>query len=71
MGKSSKNLKAKIHDYQMILVDSLDPRDGEANRDLKLVEKFKIEEVKLFGEFDPKLIRIRMNFLEDFKQKLI
>ena len=51
----------------MIIVDSLDPRDKEGERNPKLVEESKIEEIKLFGEFNTRLVKVRKNLLEGFK----
>ena len=46
---------------------TLDQRDGEAKRNPKPVEEFKIEEIKLFDEFDPRIMRIGKNLLDVFK----
>ena len=51
----------------MIMVDSLDLRDGEAEKNLKVTEESKIEKVKLFGEFDPRLDKVGKNLPNDFK----
>ena len=37
----------------MILVELLDPRDEEVDRNLKLAKEWKIEKWKLFDESDP------------------
>ena len=54
----------------MIIVKSLDPRDEEVERNSKLA-KSKIKEIMLFGDSDPKSIRISKNLPIDFKEKLI
>ena len=51
----------------MITIKSLDPRDGEGERNLKLTEEFEIEEVKLFEDLVPRTMRIRKNLPSDFK----
>ena len=55
----------------MIATYFLDLRDREEERNSKPVKESEIEEVKLFGKFDPKLVKVRKNLLEGFKQKLI
>ena len=55
----------------MILINSLNLRDEGAKKNLRLTKESKIEEVKLFGEFDMRLIKVRKNLLDDFKQKLV
>ena len=50
----------------MIVVNSLGLRDGDVERSLKLAKKLEIEEVKLFKELDPKLIRIGKNLTTNF-----
>ena len=55
----------------MIIVDSLNLKDGDTYRNSKSIKKLEIEEVKQFREYDPRSIRVRKNMLEDFKQKLI
>ena len=55
----------------MITTDSLDSRDREVERNAKLIEKLEIEEVRLFDDFDLRLVRIMKNMLVDFKQKFI
>ena len=52
-------MKEKIDDCQMITINSLNLRDGEANMNSKLIEESEIKEVKLFGEFDPKSIKVK------------
>ena len=54
----------------MIIVELLDLRDEEIERNLKLA-KLEIERVKLFDEFDPWLVRIGKNFPTNLKEKLI
>ena len=51
----------------MILVKSLDLRDKEVERNLKLVEKSKIKEVRLFNSPDPRSVRIGKNLPFNFK----
>ena len=55
----------------MIIADSLDPRDEEVERNLKLVEELKIIEVKLFSESTLGLVRVEKDLLNEFKQELI
>ena len=55
----------------MIMIESLNLRDGEVERNLKLTKESNIEEVKLFEELDPWIVRIRKNLPNEFKQKLI
>ena len=49
--ESSKTMKGKFDKCQMITIESLDLRDDEVERNPKLIES-KIEEVRLFDEFD-------------------
>ena len=51
LGESSKFVKGKIDDCQMIIIESLDPKDEEVEINPKLAES-KIEKVRLFGELD-------------------
>ena len=44
----------------MITIDSSDFKDKEVERNLKPI-KLEIEKVRLFGELDSQLIRIRKN----------
>ena len=69
-GQSNKPVKGKFDDYQIITVESLDLRDEEVERNPKPT-KSKIEEAKLFDDFDSRSIRIRKMLLIDFKEKLI
>ena len=62
---------AKIDDCWMIVMNSLDLRDGDAERNLKSFEELEIENVKLFKESNLRLVRIVKIFPEDLKQKLI
>ena len=48
----------KLDNYQIITPGFLDLRDENLERNSKLVEDSKIEEVKLFKDFDPRLVRI-------------
>ena len=57
----------KVDDYQMITIESLNPRDGDVERNPKPIIESEIEEVKLFGDTDPKIVRVGNNFLNDFK----
>ena len=49
----------------MNVADSLDPREGEAKRNLKLAKDSKIEKVKLFNKSNPRSVRVRKNLLND------
>ena len=40
-------------------------------RNSKTTEGFKIEEIKLFDDSDPRIVRIGKNLPNDFKQKLV
>ena len=51
----------------MIMAKSLDPKDGEVERNPKLIEDPEIEEMKLFEELNPRIMRVRKNFPNDFK----
>ena len=53
------------------MAESLHPRDGEVERKPKSAKESKIEEVKLFIDFDLRTMRVRKNLPSDFKQKLI
>ena len=64
-------LGLRVGNCRMISIESLDPKGDEAERNPKPSEKIKIEEVKLFGEGDDRLVRIDKNHLEEFKTKLI
>ena len=55
----------------MIKTKSLNPRDKEAERNLKPTKESKIEKIKLFDESNPRSIRIDKNLPDDFKQKLV
>ena len=52
----------------MIVVDPLDPRVREAERNLQLVKELEIKEgVILLGGCNPRLIRVEKSLLNDFK----
>ena len=51
----------------MITIKSLDPGDGEVERNPKLTKELEIEEVKLFEDFNPILVRIVKILPNDFK----
>ena len=55
----------------MITTESLDPKDGDAERNPKSIIELEIEEVKLFRDIDPKTVRTGRNLLNDFKDELI
>ena len=55
----------------MITVNSLDLRDKKRERNPKSIEESKIEKAKLFGELDPKSVRVSKNLSKSFKLKLI
>ena len=61
----------KLDYYWMIIVKSLDPKDKDVESNLKPIEESKIEKVILFKDLNPRSIRIKKNFLNDLKQKLI
>ena len=48
----------------MIAINYLDPRNEERERSLKLAKELEIEKVTLFGELDPKSVRVRENLLK-------
>ena len=55
----------------MIVIDFLDLRDGEAERNPKSVKELEIEKLKLFNESNPRLVSVRKNLPNDFKLELI
>ena len=55
----------------MIIVNSIDPRNREGERNLKPTEELEIEKDKLFGESNPRSVRVKKNLPIGFKQKLI
>ena len=62
-------IKGKINNCQMITIKSMDLRDNEVERNLKPIES-KIEEVRLFNEYDSQL-KVGKNLLAEFKEKLM
>ena len=54
----------------MITVESLNSKDEEIERN-PIPTKLEIEKVKLFGDLDPQLVRIRKNLPTKFKEKLV
>ena len=48
------------------MTQSLDPRDGEVERNPKLAEEFEIEEIKLFDDSNPRIVKISKNLPNDF-----
>ena len=51
----------------MIVVDSLDPKEKEVERNLKLVKELEIKMAKLFREFHLRLVKVKKNLLNDVK----
>ena len=56
--------------YQIISTKLIDLRDKEAERNPKLV-KSKFEEVKLFGDSNPRSVKIRKILPTNFKERFI
>ena len=53
------------------MIEAMNLKDRDVERNLKLAEELNIEEVKLFKDYDIRPIRIGKNQPNNFKQKLI
>ena len=61
----------KVDDCKMITNESLDPRAQDVERNPKPASELKIREVKWFGDSYPRTVRVKKNFPDDFKGKLV
>ena len=62
-------LVPRMGDCEMITTELLDPRSDDTERNLKPIEELGGEEVKLFGDNDHRLIRIRKNLPVELLEK--